>query len=204
MCFRECLNKLPFKQGYESVRKELKAGSDPRTLIETKQKEVQEILNWFQGVDEWGQESANKYRELYLSTRDEKYMDLQFQAIATMSAPWALSWLQFNIGECYEFLQEYEAALEEYKKSFTLWVEVKGWNGNGAQVDSFKRSLIILSKLKNRNKFMEFRKWLFGNLKKCPSAYQRHYRGFVIEDLNRREARVGEKFLLQIEKIRLA
>jgi len=188
------LNKfnLPFSQIQGFLKDRLNNGEDPYKLIQIKSEERDKILNWFKDVPEWGRSAYSKYQNLYIKTRKQVYFDLQMKATATVAAPWALSWTQYNIGECYEYLKQFDKALEEYKKGFTLWVEVKGWDGDGPIFDLFKRSLIILSKLKDKNRFKEYETWLLNLLEKCPKDIQDFYNKRVTQELKKRMQEVEE------------
>ncbi|MDD4893917.1 MAG: tetratricopeptide repeat protein [Candidatus Omnitrophica bacterium] len=182
------LNKfdLPFSQIQSSLKEKLKNGDDPCKLIQIKTEERDKILNWFRNTSEWGRNAYEKYKKLFIDTSKQMYFGLEMKATATSAAPWALSWVQYNIGECYEYLGEFDSAIEEYKKGFSLWVQVGGWNGNGPIFDLFKRALIILSKLKDKDRFKEYESWLLSLLEKCPKDTNNFYNERVIKELKER------------------
>jgi glutathione S-transferase len=116
------LNKFnfPFSQIQGSLKEKLKNEEDPYKLIQIKSEERDEILNWFRNTREWGKRAYEKYEKLCLDTGKQIYLNSKTEAAATLAAPWALSWTQHNIGECYEHLKKLYQAVEEYKKGFSL------------------------------------------------------------------------------------
>lgn len=157
-----------------------------------KSEEKDRILDWFRNTTEWGKSAYQKYKTLFRETGDCKLLDLETKAVATAAAPWALSWTQYSIGECYEYLKQFDEALAAYKKGFNLWVEVNGWNGDGPILDLFKRGLIILSKLKDKDKFKEYEIWLLNLLGKCPKDISDFYTARVHEELMKRMNKLRE------------